>query len=176
MPVAVVAGVVGTVAAIDQRNQVKRANKNARKQRDESQAFIEKSIKQARGDLFKLFPAAQESRRRGAEAGLDLFRESIPQQLGAFRGGNIAAQETLIQGLPQIQNAILGRPLDLNFQPRTIQGDLTVPQLPDAVRIDQLGLESTDQPQPTAQLTGQPTEEELIAITNNLRGFGRFGF
>ena len=165
MPVAAVAGGLGLYAAYDNRKQAKDANKTAKKQRAESKKFIEDSIKQSRGDLFKLYPAAQESRRRGYEAGLDVLRESLPQQLGAFRGGNIAAQEQLIQGLPQIGNAIMGNPIDLSsFQPRTIQGNLTVPTLPDAVRIDQLGLLSS--PAPKTELT-----EAEIGLLNNFNSF-----
>ena len=79
-----VLGGVGTVlgvgSAIGDNNSAKRSVRSAERQRAESQAFIEKNIKQARGDLFKLFPQAQGSRRAGAQAGLDLMAQSIPKR------------------------------------------------------------------------------------------------
>jgi len=130
---ALIAGAVGSIgaAAIDNQS-AKRSVRSAERQRAESQRFIEKNIKQARGDLFQLFPQAQESRRAGAQAGLDLMAQTIPQQINSFQGGNVAAQNALIQGLPQQQNALLGRRVTLDQQPVRLGGGLTVPQLPAA--------------------------------------------
>lgn len=133
------AGATVGAAAIDAKS-AKNSVKSAERQRAESQAFIEKNIQQARGDLFRLFPQAQESRRAGAQAGLDLFSQSIPAQMNAFQDGNVAAQNTLIQGLPQVQNALLGNRVTLNQQPVRL-GDYGVglagnaPQLPAANTI-----------------------------------------
>lgn len=137
MPVG--AAIAGTVvaggAAIADTRSARRATESAERQREESQAFIESQIKQARGDLFKLFPQAQESRRLGAQAGLDLIAQTVPQQLGAFQQGNVAAQQTAVSGFEQQMNAILGQPIQTDFQPVRIGADFQVPQLPAPVPI-----------------------------------------
>ena len=118
------AGTVATVAgAFADRQSVEEVNTLAQENRDASQAFIEESVAQARTDLFKLFPQAQETRRIGTQTGLDIFSESIPAQIDLFRSGNVAAQNQLIQGLPQFQNAILGVPGAgiTGFQPTSIR-------------------------------------------------------
>lgn len=133
---ALIAGAVASGgAAIADTVSAQRSVKSAERQREESQAFIESQIKQARGDLFKLFPEAQESRRAGAQAGLDLIQQSVPQQLGAFQQGNIGAQQITAAGFPQQMNAILGQPINTSFQPVRINTDFQVPQLPGALPI-----------------------------------------
>ena len=69
---------------------------------------------QGRQDVLAAFPKAQEARRQGFQGALDVFGQSIPQQLQAFQGGNVGAQQALLGGLPQQQNAILGLPTDLS--------------------------------------------------------------
>ena len=121
-------------AALDRKSATESV-KSAQRQRDESQAFIEKNINQARGDLFRLFPQAQESRRLGAQAGLDLIAQTVPQQLGAFQQGNIGAQDITAAGFRQQLNAVLGQPIQTDFQPVRIDTDFQVPDLPPAQLI-----------------------------------------
>lgn len=117
---AVTAAVIGGAAAVSAaRTDSKSAKSSVRSQEGQvaaSRDFIEKSMKQARQDLFKLFPSAQRSRQAGIQASMNLFNESIPMQMEAFQGGNVAAQDQLTQGLGQFQNAIMGNPVDTNFQ------------------------------------------------------------
>ena len=58
---------------------------------------------------------------------LALLGGSIPAQLGAFQGGNVAAQGILGQTLPQFQNALLGLPVDFSTfqQPQTLPADIS---------------------------------------------------
>jgi len=79
-----------------------------------SRAFIEKQAQLARKDVLDLFPAAAENKQTGFQSALDILSQSVPEQIGAFQGGNVAAQNALLSGLPQIQNAILGSPIDLS--------------------------------------------------------------
>lgn len=124
MGIATGLAIAGTGATLlGARSDRKQADKNMRsaeRQRAESQKFIEESVNKARGDLFKLFPAAQESRNQGLQAGIDLYKQSIPQQLGAFTQGNMAAQNALIQGLPAMQAAIMGQPMNYNPQAQQV--------------------------------------------------------
>jgi hypothetical protein len=77
---------------------------------------------QARGDLFKLFPSSQQNMQQGYQGALDVFKQSLPQQAGAMQAGNVAAQNQLLTGMPQFQNAILGAPVDYSqFQATQLQ-------------------------------------------------------
>lgn len=117
-------------AAIDSKSQ-KNANKTALRQREASEKFIKEQINQARGDIFKLFPSASESRMKGLEAGLNLYGQAYPQMMNTFQQGNVAAQKTLLQGLPQVQNAIMGNAVDMRgLQPLQLQQPgLTMPNV-----------------------------------------------
>jgi len=135
---AITTAVVGTGLAIkgsrDQKKASKKALQSQEKQVSENRDFISKSQTQARADVQRIFPEAQQQRQLGFQGALDVFGETIPQQLGVFQQGNLAAQQALLGGLPQIQNAILGRPVDFSqFQPQQLRFDSSFAQqqLPD---------------------------------------------
>lgn len=91
--------------------------------------LIAENTEQARGDVLGLFPAGDTNRNLGFQAALDVLGQSIPQQFSAFQQGNLGAQQTLLAGQPQFQNAILGLPADLSgFQPQAIQFDTSFAQ------------------------------------------------
>jgi len=124
------AAVSGGAALLDNKNN-KKALKSAEEQKAASQAFIEKSIAQARSDIFKLFPASQDARNQGLQAGLHLYKQAYPAMMNSFQQGNVGAQNALLAGLPQANNAILGNPVNLQgLQAQTLQQPqgLTVPQ------------------------------------------------
>ena len=77
---------------------------------------------QARKDAIPLFGAAQQNVQQGFQGALDIFGQTVPQQLQAFQGGNVGAQSALLAGLGQQQAAILGQQLDPNaLQAQTLQ-------------------------------------------------------
>jgi hypothetical protein len=76
--------------------------------------LFNKNANQARWDSINLFGAGDDNRRAGTQGAMDIFSETIPAQMEQFRGGNVAAQQTLLAGLPQIQNALMGLPVDLS--------------------------------------------------------------
>jgi hypothetical protein len=87
-------------------------------------AFMRQMAEQARGDIFNLFPAAEQARQQGTQAALDIFGQTIPQQMGVLQQGNVGAQTALTQGLPQIMAALQGTPIDLSqIQPQTLGFD-----------------------------------------------------
>jgi hypothetical protein len=88
------------------------ANAAALKQREDAQKFIEQQTNQARGDIFQLFPTAQQARQQGIQSGFNLYKAALPTQTQYFQQGNIQAQNQQLAGLGQIQNAILGRPIN----------------------------------------------------------------
>lgn len=69
---------------------------------------------QARGDLLDIFPQAQQTAQQGFQGALDVFGQSLPAQMNSFQQGNVAAQNQILAGLPQIQNALLGNQVDLS--------------------------------------------------------------
>lgn len=85
-------------------------------------AETRRATEQARTDLFKLFPAAQGNAEAGFQSALNIFSQSIPAQTQAFQQGNVAAQQQILAGLPQFQNAILGGQVDFGqLQPFQLQ-------------------------------------------------------
>ncbi len=107
----------------------------------EARRFIEEKGAQSRGDVLALAPGAEANRNLGVQSALDILAQTIPQQFSTFQQGNTGAQAMLLAGLPQIQNAILGRQVDLSaLQPQTINVDTSFAnqQVPDFTSISDL--------------------------------------
>mgnify|MGYP001823588692 CR=1 FL=1 len=108
----------------------------------EAAEFAKEMGAQARGDVLAIAPGIEQARLGGFQAALDLLGQTIPQQLGAFQQGNIAAQQQLASGLPQFQAALLGQPFDFGtFAPSQIQAPAASTfqqQLPQITGINQL--------------------------------------
>jgi hypothetical protein len=118
---AAVAGtaVVGGLVARNSTNKSINASEAAGERASEQ---LNQSTAKAREDLFKLFPAAQQNTQQGYQGALDVFKQALPQQAGVFQAGNVAAQNQLLAGMPQFQNAILGAPVDYSqFQATQLQ-------------------------------------------------------
>lgn len=89
---------------------------------EKGQQQVREGVAQARGDALKLFPAAQQNIQQGFQGALDVFGQSLPAQTDVFQQGNVAAQQQILAGLPQFQNAILGNQVDFSqLQPTQIQ-------------------------------------------------------
>lgn len=87
--------------------------------------LIAKQAKEAEQAIIPLFSQAQEQRNLGFQGAADVLGQGAPAQISAFQQGNVGAQQALLSGLPQIQNAILGQPVDLSgLQPQTISADV----------------------------------------------------
>lgn len=72
----------------------------------------------------QLFPAADVNRNLGFQAALDVLGQSAPQQFSAFQQGNVGAQQALLAGQQQQQNALLGLPVNMSsIQPQAVQFD-----------------------------------------------------
>jgi hypothetical protein len=98
--------------------------------------LIAEQAKIARGDVMNLFPASDENRNMGFQAALDVMGQTIPQQFSAFQQGNVGGQQALLAGLPQMQNALLGLPVDYSaLQPQAVNynTDFAQQQLPDFI-------------------------------------------
>jgi hypothetical protein len=113
------AAIVGGISARNSTNKSISASEAAGERASQQ---LNQSTAKAREDLFKLFPAAQQNTQQGYQGALDVFKQTLPQQAGVFQAGNVAAQNQLLAGMPQFQNAILGAPVDYSqFQATQLQ-------------------------------------------------------
>lgn len=101
----------------------------------------ERATAEAKAAATPLFGQARQDLQQGFQGALDVFGQSLPAQVQAFRSGNVGAQEQLLAGLPQFQNAILGGNVDFSqLQPTQVQTpDLGFfqQQLPSAIQPQQ---------------------------------------
>jgi len=122
------------VGAVASNKAAKKAAGAARDTSDAQIAATEKATKQARGDLFKLFPSAEANAQQGYQSALDVFGQFMPQQAQTFQQGNVAAQNQILAGMPQAHNALMGGAVDYSqFQPTQLNYDANIfqQQLPD---------------------------------------------
>lgn len=145
MLIAAGAGTAGTIYAANKDQKIQESNiASAERQKQQSLEFIEKSIERARGDLFKLFPAAQESRQKSMQFGLDLMQQTIPAQLDLYRQGNMNAQQAIADGYAPRISALTGG-LQAPYSPQvrgTTMPTINMPDLPTPTRFpvgDQAG-------------------------------------
>lgn len=102
---AVIGGVVSNKASKD-------ANKATTEAAATATEYNQQAVDQARADLQSLYPAAQANITQGYQSAADVFGNAIPAQVDAFTQGNQAAQQAILSGMPQYQNAILGNAID----------------------------------------------------------------
>lgn len=92
-----------------------------------AQKFIEEQAALARTDVSRAFPRAREDLIRGQQGAADVIGSIFPEQVSAFQQGNLGAQAALLGGQQQMQNAILGLPVDMSgFQPQRIDIDTSL--------------------------------------------------
>ena len=104
---AVVGGVSSSMAASDAARAQDKAGRSATQQTKASNI-------RARDDVNRLFSGANKAAQGGFQDALDVYGQSAPAQAGLFQQGNIGAQNAILSGLPQMQNAILGGNVDLS--------------------------------------------------------------
>ncbi len=146
----------------------KKAAEAQQKGLEKGQEFVRTGTKEARADLFRLFPQAQQAGQQGFQGAIDVFGQTLPQQAQAFQGGNIAAQQALLAGQPQFQSAILGGPVDLSglqpFRSQPVDFSFAQQQLP---QLQSLA--------PQAPATQQPSINDFLGgrsgLFNALRRF-----
>lgn len=90
----------------------KEASKQQTAALEEAQALTQEGVAQARSDINQLFPMAQQNILSGATGAMDVFNQTAPQQMQLAQQGNVNAQQALLAGLPQMQNALLGNSID----------------------------------------------------------------
>lgn len=122
----------------------KGASKSQKKENEKNREFIRQATDKAFGQIAERGPLIQAQRLGGFQGAQNVLAQGIPQQFDIFQQGNIQAQQTAGLAPQQIQNALLGLPVDFGFL-----------QPSQAVQPDFSFLNQT--------LAGQPTPEELAA-------------
>jgi len=151
----------GGVSGASQQSQQAQQAANAATQR-----FIEQRSAEARADILSIFPQAQQLGAQGFQGALDVLGGGIPQQLAAFQQGNIGAQQVTGDTFSQIQNAILGLPVDPSaFAPQNIQTDLSF-----LSGLTAPGLQIPDQPVIQPPINGAPPGGGLPGISPPIAG------
>lgn len=131
----ITAGAAVGGAAMDNKN-AKASVKSAEAQRAASLKFINDQVAKTQGQLFQLFPQVQDANNQAMNAGLDVLKASYPAQQDAFVAGNVGAQKALIAGLPQMNNAILGGPINNNaFSPVQVASPVAALANPKALQF-----------------------------------------
>ncbi len=140
---ATVAATVGAavIGAASQRNASRRAASSQSRAQDLALRATELAEQRARAAAIPLFGSAQQNALAGFQGALDIFGQTVPAQSQVFQAGNVGAQQALLAGLPQFQNAILGGNVDLSqLQAQTLDlpdfSNLNL-QLPDFTSIQQ---------------------------------------
>ena len=117
MPTAAIIGTSVLSSALQSRNAKKGAKGAANAELEGQRMALEatqQAADQARADAIPLFSSGQNNVLEGYRAANEIAGQSIPEQIRAFQSGNMGAQNALLQGLPQMQNAILGGPINNN--------------------------------------------------------------
>jgi hypothetical protein len=156
-------------AGMDAKSQ-KDAAKAQSDQLQANEAFIKEQAEKSREDALPLFASAEQNRNLGFQAALDAFAQTVPQQFSAFQQGNVGAQNALLAGLPQFQNAILGGQVDLSaLQPQAIQYDTSFAQqqLPQFVGGASGILEEEEAKAALADANAKYSPETIQAILNS---------
>ena len=130
MPGHVIAAVGGVASAALASRSSKKATKAATDAAEQGQQILAEDKAQARDDIMRLFPQAQQAQTRGFTEARQMLGGLLPEQQRLFQDGNVAAQNTMLAGLPQIQNAIMGNPVDMSgLQAKTFTpGSVAVPE------------------------------------------------
>ncbi len=91
----------------------------------EAQEYIRQATNVARSDTARLFPQALGAQRGGNQAALDLYGQSMPQQMQQLRRGNTNAQQVLLNQQGGIESALMG-----NIMPQQQMNPTRVPYDP----------------------------------------------
>lgn len=106
---------IGTVfGAKSSKDSAKDSLRAQQKQNEQNQKFLEEMYRQGKSDVLKYVPQGAESARQAYERAYEIARQAGQDRLGVATRGNMDAQRTLIAGLPQMNNAILGEDVDLS--------------------------------------------------------------
>lgn len=89
------------------------AQEGQQQQNRASSQFAGEQAQLAREDILNLFGPSQQNLQTGAQASIDFAQQSTPRRLDIMQQGSSRGRQARLAGLDQIQNAILGMPVDM---------------------------------------------------------------
>jgi hypothetical protein len=113
------------------------------KQNLDNQDFIKRQGDLSKQDADTLYRKAQADRDTGTNAAMDIYGTGMKQQLQTTGNASIRAQDALLAGNQQFQNAILGLPVDNSalqshmLRPQTNLGGVFDAQVPTGMGMPQ---------------------------------------
>lgn len=117
----VAATTVAVGSGIATSRAASKASDKAAEGAERSAAQVQAAADLARTDVLDFFPSAQQDLLAGAGAAGDLLSQGVTEQQRLLSAGNVGAQGTLGAGFGQVQNALLGVPVNQEaFAPREI--------------------------------------------------------
>lgn len=91
---------------------------------ERSQQFIEDQALKAENAAGRLFDSSARNLLAGNGAAMSLYKDALNPQMDTLNQGYSNAQNQISRGLPEIQNALMGLPIDYAaFQPQQITPD-----------------------------------------------------
>lgn len=120
------------------------AQKGQGRQNQRSGQFAIDQGEAARNDILSLFAPSQQILQDGAQASVDFTQQATPRRINVMQQGSSRGRQAQLAGLDQIQNAILGLPVDMQSL-QQFGSPIDVPeaapaQLPNMVSIKDLPL------------------------------------
>jgi hypothetical protein len=87
----------------------------------EAMAEYKRGVAEAKREIRPAFEGAEQSRLERTQQAMDMLGSGFEPQLDVMSQGNMNAQQMLAGSMPQMQNAILGAPVDYGFmQPQGV--------------------------------------------------------
>jgi len=150
-----------------------KASKRAQQAQQEAQQINTAATGQARRDVLRLTDEARDTRQGAFKDALTLISGAPEKQIAPFQAGNMQAQEQISRGLPQIQNALLGKPVDLSgFKPRSVGSPSSF-----NTDVSQFVTPQAEEAEPVTDLAGilqMLTPEQQQVLFTSLSGFRGF--
>ena len=110
-----------------------KAAKWQREDNREMREWIQKRSKETEGKAFDLFNQGIEARQAGAQRGLDILSQTIPERMRLVQEGRGRVQDTMLAGSEMYKRALLGLPTDMSIlqkEPMNVNLDFASQRLP----------------------------------------------
>lgn len=161
-------GGTSILGAITSRNATKKASNAQDRANEMAVKESRRAVAQAKASAVPLFEQGARDAQAGFQGALDIYGQSAPMQAGLFQQGNVGAQNAILAGLPQMQNAILGGNVDLSqmkaFEMQQPNFDFLNQQTPVIARQQQEQQQAQHQmEQQQAQQAQQVAEQQAAA-------------
>lgn len=90
--------------------------KTSERQSEYSRRYTQQQVGQGRSDINNLYDRGDYARNYGYNQALDVVGRSMPTQANYYQGGNVAAQQAILGGQPQIYQAPQMNPQAFQYQ------------------------------------------------------------